>query len=203
MISWQQEPVILASASATRQAMLNAAGIRFDVSTSAVDETLIKQDLRAQQAEPRAVALALATAKAEAVSADYPEAWVLGGDSVVSVDGTMFSKPRSREDAATHLRAFSGRMMTLDSAVVLARGGTRIDYASDDAHLEVRILSDAFIAAYLDSEWPAISACVGCFRIEGLGVHLFERTAGSHFTILGMPLLPVLDMLRTHGLITP
>jgi septum formation protein len=202
-IAWQQVPIILASASATRRDMLNAAGIRFDVVTADVDEPAIKAEQLKIGSDPRAICLALARAKAEAVSALHPDHWVLGGDSIVSLSGTMFSKPRSREDAASHLRAFSGRLMTLDSSVVLARGGTMQDYASDDAHLEVRTLTDAFIDAYLDAEWPAISACVGCFRIEGLGVHLFERTTGSQFTILGMPLLPVLDMLRGNAIVAP
>jgi septum formation protein len=202
-IAWQTAPLILASASATRREMLTAAGIAFDVITAEVDEAAIKTELIGQGADSRAIGLALARAKAEAVSAQHPSHWVLGGDSIVSIEGAMFSKPRSRDDAAAHLRAFSGRQMALDSSVVLARGGAMVDYASDDAHLEVRSLSDAFIEQYLEAEWPAIAACVGCFRIEGLGVHLFERTTGSHFTILGMPLLPVLDMLRTNGITAP
>jgi septum formation protein len=200
-VSVQSEPIILASASATRRDMLSAAGIAFEVRTSDVDEAPIKEALLAQGADPRAICRALATAKAEAVSALYPERWVLGGDSVVSVEGRLFSKPHSRSDAAAHLAAFSSRLMTLDSSVVLVRGGVMVDYASDDAHLEVRTLSEAFIERYLDAEWPAIGSCVGCFRIEGLGVHLFERTTGSQFTILGMPLLALLGMLREHRII--
>jgi septum formation protein len=201
MIGWQREPIILASQSASRRAMLDAAGITYDATPADIDEATIKARLLADGEEPRAIALALATAKAEAISRLHPDRWVVGSDSIVSMDRTMFSKPTSRDDAAAHLRAFSGRMMVLDSAIALARGGARVDYASDDAHLEVRPLSDAFIAQYLDAEWPAIAACVGCFRIEGLGVHLFERTAGSHFTILGMPLLPLLDLLRAQELL--
>lgn len=201
MRGWQSEQIILASASATRRAMLDAAGIRFDVVTSAVDEAAITAERRAAGEGPRAIALALATAKAEAVSRLHPTRWVLGGDSMVSVGGRLFDKPVSRDDAASHLRAFSGRQLVLDSAVALAQGGERRDHASDDAHLEVRPLGEDFIAAYLDAEWPAIAACVGCFRIEGPGVHLFERTVGSHFTILGMPLLAVLAMLRSAGIL--
>jgi septum formation protein len=90
-------------------------------------------------------------------------------------------------------------VMVLDSAAVLVRDGAMVDWTSDDARLEVRALSEAFITAYLGSEWPAIAGCVGCFRIEGRGVQLFENIIGSHFTVLGMPLLPVLDFLRRHG----
>jgi septum formation protein len=201
MINWQREPIILASQSASRRAMLTAAGIDHVAIPAEIDEAAITSMLLASGDEPRAIALALATAKAEAISQLHPNRWVLGSDSIVSIDRRMFSKPTSRANAADHLRAFSGRMMVLDSGVALARGGERIDYVSDDAHLEVRPLSDAFINQYLDAEWPAIAACVGCFRIEGLGVHLFERTAGSHFTILGMPLLPLLELLRTQGIL--
>jgi septum formation protein len=193
--------LILASASASRRAMLVAAGVAHEVIVSQVDESAIKARLLAEDKDPRAIGLALATAKALAVSEIHPGRWVLGGDSLVSAGGRLFDKPISREDAAEHLRFFSGKLMTLDSSAVLARDGAMIDYASDDAHLEVRTLSDAFITAYLDKEWPAISGCVGCFRIEALGVHLFEVITGSHFTVLGMPLLPVLDRLRTYGVI--
>jgi septum formation protein len=193
--------LILASASASRRAMLDGAGVAHDVIVSKVDESAIKARLLGEGKEPRAIGLALATAKTLAVSALHTGRWVLGGDSLVSAGGRIFDKPISREDAADHLRFFSGKMITLDSSAVLARDGAMIDYASDDAHLEVRTLSDAFITAYLDEEWPAISACVGCFRIEARGVQLFEVITGSHFTVLGMPLLPVLDRLRTHGVI--
>jgi septum formation protein len=202
-ISWQREPIILASRSASRQAMLAAAGVAFEAIPADVDEVGIAEACLAAGSDPRAIGLALAKAKAEAVSAQFPERWVLGSDSLVSVDGQLYDKPESRHAAAAHLRAFSGRLMTLDSSVALARGGALVDHASDDAHLELRELGEDFIAAYLDAEWPAIAACVGCFRIEGLGIHLFERTTGSHFTILGMPLLPVLDMLRANGITAP
>jgi septum formation protein len=190
--------LILASASASRRTMLEDAGVAHEVIVSAVDEGAIKEKLQRDGEDARAIALALATAKTLAVSVTHPGRWVLGGDSIVSAGGRFFDKPVSREDAAEHLRFFSGKMMTLDSSAVLARDGAAIDWASDDAHLEVRALSDAFIDRYLDAEWPAISGCVGCFRIEGRGVHLFEVITGSHFTVLGMPLLPVLGFLREH-----
>jgi septum formation protein len=100
------------------------------------------------------------------------------------------------------LRAFSGQVLLLDSAIALAKAGVMQNYASDDARLEVRALSDLFIDHYLASEWPAIRPCVGCFRIEAIGPHLFEVLTGSHFTILGMPLLPLLDRLREEGILT-
>jgi len=126
---------------------------------------------------------------------------VLGSDSLVTVDSRRFDKPRSRAEAAEHLAYFSGKVMELHSAAALARGGrTEWDH-TDVARLKVRDLSDAFIAGYLDAEWPAVSGCVGVFRIEALGVQLFESIEGSHFTVLGMPLLPVLAALRARGVL--
>ena len=128
------------------------------------------------------------------------EDWVIGSDSVVTIDGWSFSKPRDRDEAAEHLRSFSGRTMLLSSAVALANQG-RIDWShAETARLDVRPLSDAFIESYLDQEWPEVGYCVGVFRMEGRGVTLFERVEGSHFTILGMPLLPLLAALRDRGL---
>ncbi|MEO6582201.1 MAG: Maf family protein, partial [Sphingomicrobium sp.] len=127
--------------------------------------------------------------------------WVIGSDSVVTVDGQTFDKPADRDQAAEHLRLFSGQTIQLTSAVALARGKA-IDWShADTAALEVRRLSEQFIACYLDEEWPAVGHCVGVFRMEGRGVQLFSRIAGDYFTILGMPLLPLLSALRDRGLI--
>jgi septum formation protein len=150
-------------------------------------------------AEPGEIAQALAAAKAAAVSNGQPDALVLGSDSLVEVDGRRFDKPSSRENAAEHLRFFSGKVMTLHSAAALARDGQILWVGSDFARLRVRDLSDDFIAAYLDAEWPAVSYCVGVFRIEGPGVQLFDSIMGDQFTVLGMPLLQVLDALRGQG----
>ncbi|MCH2488479.1 MAG: Maf family protein, partial [Erythrobacter sp.] len=124
---------------------------------------------------------------------------VLGSDSLVEVEGRRFDKPGSRKEAAEHLRFFSGKTMTLHSAAALARQGRIVWIGGDFARLAVRDLSEDFIAAYLDAEWPAVSHCVGVFRIEGPGVHLIERIMGDQFTVLGMPLLPVLAALREEG----
>ncbi len=194
--------LILASGSASRRAMLDAAGVPHEAHPADVDESAIKAELRAAGQGPGDIALALGKAKALAVSNLMPGRWVLGGDSVVSVDGQMFSKPKSREDAADHLRRFSGKRMVLNSAAALAMDGSIVDAVLDEALLDVRVLSDVFIARYLDAEWPAISGCVGCFRIEAMGVQLFDHISGSQFTVLGMPLLPVLDHLRMHSVIT-
>ena len=126
---------------------------------------------------------------------------MIGSDSVVSVDGRLFDKPQDRDDAAEHLRFFSGKSMQLTSAVALARRGA-LDWShAETASLEVRRLSDSFISHYLDAEWPEVGYTVGVFRLEGRGVQLFDRIDGDHFTILGMPLIPLLGVLRDRGLL--
>ncbi len=127
--------------------------------------------------------------------------WVIGSDSVVSCAGRIFSKPENREEGAEHLRFFSGRQMELTSAVALAHGGELQWSHGDRAILQVRSLSESFIADYLDAEWPEVGYTVGVFRLEGRGVQLFERIEGDHFTILGMPLVPLLGALRERKLV--
>lgn len=189
--------IILASQSASRRAMLEAAGVPFTALPAHVDERAIEAGL--DGAAPDAVALALAAAKALAVSAQHPGGLVLGSDSLVEVDGRRFDKPASREDAAAHLRYFSGKAMNLHSAAALVRDGTIVWQVAAMASLHVIAMSDAFIEDYLTAEWPAVSGCVGVFRIEARGVQLFERIDGDHFTVLGMPLVPVLGALRELG----
>ena len=188
--------LILASGSASRRAMLDAAGVDYVVMPAHVDEGAIKADLLAKGAPPSNIAGALAAAKALSVAQEQPGSWVLGGDSVVHVGGKIFDKPVSKDDAAAHLRAFSGKTITLLSAAVLAKDGRVVESVVDEAKLSVRALSESFIADYLAAEWPAVAGCVGCFRMEARGVQLFEAVEGNHFTILGMPLLWVLAALR-------
>ncbi len=191
--------IILASKSASRQAMLRDAGVAFEARPAALDERAV--EARMGNAPPAAIALALAEAKALALDGvgDGDGALVLGSDSLVVVDGRRFDKPRDRAEATEHLRFFSGRTMDLHAAAALARDGAVLWRHASLARLRVRALSDSFIASYLDAEWPAVGACVGVFRIEGLGVQLFEAIEGDHFTVLGMPLLPVLAALRELG----
>jgi septum formation protein len=192
--------LILASESSARRAMLDAAGISYQAMRAGVDEESAKASLAALS--PRDLADALAELKAVKLSGRHPEALVLGCDSVVALeDGTLLDKPESREQAADHLRLLSGKRHDLISAAVIAEGGRPVWRHVDRADMHVRTLSEDFISAYLDAEWPAISGCVGCYRIEGLGVQLFATIKGSQFTILGLPLLPVLDYLRTRKLV--
>jgi len=189
--------LILASGSSIRRQMLEDAGVEFEVARPDIDEDAAK----AGQTEPKKVAVELAQAKALAVSASRPGDWVIGSDSVVAAGGRLFNKPASREEAAGHLRFFSGKTMQLTSGVALARDG-RVDWSDVElAQLTVRQLTDDFIESYLDAEWPEVGHTVGVFRMEARGVQLFEAIAGDHFTILGMPLIPLLTALRQRGIL--
>lgn len=188
--------LILASASAIRRTMLEQAGVDFAVVPAAVDEDMEK----ARHSGPAQLAEALAVKKALAISQDRPS-WVIGSDSVASAGGRRFDKPVDRGEAAEHLRFFSGKPLELTSAVALARGGSVEWNCSDTATLKVRGLSDGFIDSYLDAEWPEVGNCAGAFRLEGRGIQLFEAIEGSYFTILGMPLLPLLGALRERQVI--
>ena len=189
--------LILASNSEIRRHMLTQAGMEFRATSPEFDEATVKQ---AHVGDGQSLALTLAEGKAGSISAG-PGDWVIGSDSVVSVDGHIFSKPRDRAEAARHLAAFSGRSMLLSSAVALVKDG-RIDWShAETARLSVRPLSPSFIDAYLDAEWPAIAYCAGAFRMEGRGVTLFSAVEGSHFSILGMPLLPLLGALRDRSVL--
>ena len=188
------ETIILASNSASRKAMLEAAGVVFEACPANIDERALEAEMAGS--EPSEIAQALAAAKAAAIET---RRLVLGSDSLVEVDGRRFDKPESREEAVEHLRFFSGKAITLHSAAALARDGRITWIGSDFARLVVRELSEDFIAAYLDIEWPAVSHCVGVFRIEGPGPQLFQSVIGDQFTVLGMPLLQVLGALRDQG----
>ena len=175
--------------------MLEAAGVAFEARPAAIDERALENRLGG--APPAEIASELARAKALAV--EEPARLVLGSDSLVVVDGRRFDKPESREQAADHLRFFSGKVMHLHSAAALARNGEIVWSHAELAQLHTREISEAFIASYLEAEWPEVGYCVGVFRIEALGVQLFEKIEGGHFTVLGMPLLPVLGALRDLG----
>ena len=192
--------LILASQSASRRAMLTDAGVSFEAIAAGVDEDAAKAALA--DLSPRNLADALAELKAVKISQRHAGPLVLGSDSIVELaDGTLLDKPETREQAADHLMRMSGTRARIWSAAVIAEHGQAIWRNVDSATLFVRPLSYSFIAAYLDMEWPAIAGCVGCFRIEGPGVQLFDRIEGSHFTVLGLPLLPVLDYLRVRGVL--
>jgi septum formation protein len=189
--------LILASTSPIRGTMLANAGVAYASEASGVDEAALKAGVAGDDA---ALATRLAEAKAQAVSARRPGALVIGSDSLISVEGRRFDKPAGRETAAEHLRFFSGKAMMLTSAVVLVQDGQTVWSHAGEARLKVRPLSEEYIEGYLEEDWPEVS-CVGVFRLEGLGVQLFESIEGDHFTILGMPLLPLLSALRERGVL--
>lgn len=191
-------PLILASQSTARRAMLTAAGVPHVAVSAPVDEDAAKASLG--QLPARDLADALAELKALRVSASHSGALVLGCDStVVTADGERLDKPASRTDAAAQLTRLAGGAHDLFSAAVIAESGRPVWRVVDRVRLHVRPLAPAAIEAYLDTAWPAVAGCVGCYRIEAEGVQLFTRIEGSHFTILGLPLLPLLAYLRTRG----
>ena len=187
-------PLILASTSPIRQQLLRQAGVEVIVLAPRVDEQAAKQTHGGD-----AASLALHLSEAKALSLDRPGDLVIGSDSTLTADGRSYSKPRDRADAARHLASFSGKEMVLSSAVALVRNGAVEWSHVDRARLKVRNLSTRFIESYLDAEWPAVAYCVGVFRMEGRGVTLFDAVEGSHFTIMGLPLLPLLGALRERG----
>ncbi len=194
--------LILASQSAARRAMLSAAGVPHEALPAHVDEDAITAGLMAEQASPERIADALAEVKALKISRQIPGALVLGADSVVAAaDGALLNKPETRPRAETQLRQLAGTTHRLISAAVICEGGKPVWRSLSSAKLTMRRLSDAFITSYLDAEGEAVLGCAGCYRIEGLGAQLFARVDGDQFTIRGLPLFPVLDYLRTRGVL--
>lgn len=193
--------LLLASKSAARRDMLLAAGVAFETVDSEIDEEQAKAGLIAAGFEPRDMAEMLAEMKARKVPA-AGDALVLGADQVLELDdGAMLNKPVSRADSLAQLRALSGRTHLLHAAAVVIEKGERVWGRTETAALTVRPLGDAFLQDYLDREYEAVRWNVGGYRIEGPGVQLFEEIEGSHFAILGLPLLPLLDLLRERGLL--
>jgi septum formation protein len=193
--------LILASQSAARRAMLEAAGVPFEAVAAELDEEAGKAGLAAAGFEPRGIAEELAQLKAISIPA-APGSLVIGSDQVLERDdGTMLSKPRSRAEAFDQLRSLSGRTHFLHSAAVAAEGGEARWWDCETVAMTMRPLSDLFLETYLDAEYEAIRWSVGGYRIEGLGAQLFESVEGSHFAVLGMPLLPLLAYLRQRGIL--
>lgn len=193
--------LLLASKSEARRRMLEAAGVPLETAAAGLDEEEAKAGLQTAGFEPRDLAEMLAEMKAKGVAADA-DALVLGADQVLELDdGTILSKPASRDEAAAQLRALSGGTHYLHSAAVVVEGGARVWGCTESVAMDVRPLGDQFIRAYLDREYEAIRWSVGGYRIEGLGAQLFDEIEGSHFAVLGLPLLPLLAYLRERGLL--
>jgi septum formation protein len=193
--------LVLASGSRTRATLLAAAGVAVEIQSPAVDEAEVKAALRAEQASAQAVAETLAELKAQRVSRRYPGAFVIGADQMLDCGGIWFDKPADRAHAAAHLQALRDRTHELISAVTVVCDGTVLWHHVDRARLTMRRFDDAFIDRYLDAVGAAAFDSVGAYQLEGLGAQLFRRIEGDYFTILGLPLLALLDFLRNHGLV--
>jgi len=193
--------LILASASPSRAAVLRQAGLPALSEPAQVDETEVKAALQAEGAGAREVAETLAELKAQKVSRRRPGAFIIGADQMLECEGVWFDKPADLAEAAEHLRSLSAKTHSLISAVCVVHDGARLWHHTDEARLTMRPLSEDFITAYLAAVGPAALTSVGAYQLEGVGAQLFARVEGDFFTILGVPLLPLMDFLRGHGVI--
>lgn len=201
MTLWRgKHPLILASQSRSRQALLANAGITFDAIPADIDERAIQQ--ASGLSAPGEIASLLARQKAISVSVRNPGRYVIGADQTLALGNRLFSKPSDRAQAAEQLRALAGGSHELHAAIAVARDATILFETVVVARMIMRRLSDAEIDAYLDQAGEAVMTSVGAYQLEGLGVHLFERIEGDHFTILGLPMLPLLAFLRSEQLLS-
>ena len=191
--------IVLASKSPARTAVLRAAGVPFETHVAGVDEAAVKTGLLAEGHGPREVADALAELKAIKVSRARPGDLVIGADQTLDLDGALFDKVETLDQARERLQLLRGKTHKLHSAVVVARGGEVIWREVPPARLTMRDVSDAFIDAYLAARGDGILGSVGCYQLENEGVQLFSRIEGDYFTILGLPLMGLFDVLRLHG----
>jgi septum formation protein len=195
--------IILASGSAARARMLEDAGVAFTVEVAAVDEQAVKESLAAETRNPARVAEVLAELKAVRVSSRHPGALVIGADQMLDCDGTWFDKPADREAARTQLLALRHKTHRLTSAVVAVRDGKRVWHQTESAKLTMRNFSDSFLDSYLEQAGAAVLSSVGGYQLEGRGAQLFLTVEGDFFTILGLPLLALMDFLRENGELIP
>lgn len=190
-------PLVLASRSSARQALLSAAGIPIEVQAADIDEREL--ETQAASLDPSAIAALLAREKAAAVERHHLGRLVLGADQMLALDGRRFAKPADRGAARTQLRALSGRTHELHSAIAFVHNAAIVFEHVAVARLTMRALSDQFLDQYLDAAGSAVMQSVGAYQIEGLGIQLFDRLEGDYFTVLGLPLMAVLDFLRHRG----
>lgn len=194
-------PLVLASRSAARCAVLEAAGIPIELCPADLDERAL--EAAATAADPTAIAAMLAREKASLVGKSHPGRLVLGADQTLALGPKRFSKPADRMAARAQLQALRGRSHELHAALAFVGDGSVVFEHVETARLTMRHFSDDFLDRYLDAIGDAVLASVGCYQLEGIGVQLFERIEGDYFTILGLPLLPALDFLRRRGCLAP
>ena len=194
--------LILASASSARQGLLAAAGLVFETRAAHIDEGEIKRSARAEGVSADETALLLAELKAHRVARLNPEALVIGADQLLVCEDRWFDKPADLAEARAQLLALRGKAHMLVTAVVCQSGDQRVWHTIARPKLTMRSFSEGFLANYLQLEGTALLSSVGCYRLEGLGVHLFDRIDGEHSAILGLPMLSLLGFLRQHGVIT-
>ena len=201
MTIWRgQHPLILASQSAVRKSLLDHAGLGVETMPANIDERAIQQ--RSGLKNPAEIASLLSGEKAKHVSALHPHRFIIGADQTLALGERLFSKPANRAAAADQLAALAGHTHILHSAVGVVREGEVLFSHVAAARMSMRKLTDAQIASYLDQAGDAVTTSVGAYQLEGLGVNLFERIEGDHFTILGLPLLPLLAFLRSQNLLS-
>ena len=201
MAVWRErKPLLLASQSQVRQTLLANASLSFETKPAAIDERSIQQSSGLTVANE--IAARLAYEKALYVSLRWPGRYVIGADQTLECDGRLFNKPVGRAGAVEQLRALSGRTHTLHAGVAVVHDGRPLFEDVSVARMTMRELSQDTIEAYLDAVGDRVTASVGAYQLEGLGVHLFSRIEGDHFTILGLPLLPLLAFLRAQGLLS-
>jgi septum formation protein len=192
-------PLVLASQSSARKMLLANAGLEFETVTADIDERGIQGT--SGLSNPREIGLLLAREKARAVSVDRPGSCVIGADQTLALGMRLFNKPAGRAQALAQLRDLAGRSHELNSAVAVARDGRIVFEDVSVARMTMRRMSEAELSAYLDAAGDAVTTSVGAYQLESLGIHLFERIEGDHFTILGLPLLPLLAFLRSERLV--
>jgi septum formation protein len=180
--------------------MLVNAGLDFAIEPSGVDEDEVKLSLLGERATAQDIATTLAEMKALRVSTRRPGAFVIGADSTLACEGKLYDKPATLAAAREQLKALGGRTHELASSVVVARNGARLWHTTETGRLTMRPFTDAFLDAYLARAGDAVCASVGAYQLEGLGAHLFTRIEGDYFTVLGLPLLPLLAFLAEHGI---
>jgi septum formation protein len=200
MSIWRgKDPLILASQSRARKMLLADAGIPYEAVPADIDERAVQRD--SGLSAPGEIASLLAREKGLSVSSQMPGRFVVGADQTLALGNRLFSKPAGRVQAAEQLRALAGSTHELHSAIAVAQGGKILFADVGIARMTMRQLGDGEIEAYLDQAGEAVTTSVGAYQLEGLGVHLFERIDGDHFTILGLPLLPLLAFLRSEKLL--